>query len=79
MTSHAVDTAGTPPAVRLAHEIATQFRHRPAEQAAEEIAGHIRTFWEPRMRAALLAHVEAVVAEIDPLVTRVAGLLKTRP
>lgn len=28
------------------------------EQSLEEIANHLRRFWEPRMRLALLAHVD---------------------
>lgn len=28
------------------------------EQSLEEIASHLRRFWEPRMRLALLAHVD---------------------
>jgi formate dehydrogenase subunit delta len=28
------------------------------EQSLEEIASHLRRFWEPRMRRALLAHID---------------------
>ncbi len=29
------------------------------EEAVSDIAGHIKRFWEPRMRKALLGHVDA--------------------
>jgi formate dehydrogenase subunit delta len=41
--------------VRLANDIAAQFAHEPAPVAARSVANHIRTFWDPRMRAGLLA------------------------
>lgn len=40
---------------RLANDIAVQFPHLSAAQAAETIAAHIKTFWEPRMIAELTA------------------------
>ncbi|MFF3244528.1 formate dehydrogenase subunit delta [Streptomyces sp. NPDC002870] len=61
--------------VRLANEIAAQFRHRDPATAAEEIAAHIRTFWDPRMRAGLIADAEAGNGELDPLIVSVAALL----
>ncbi|MCB2133006.1 MAG: formate dehydrogenase subunit delta, partial [Rhodobacteraceae bacterium] len=45
--------------VYMANQIATFFKTQPGEDAAARIAGHIRDFWEPRMRAQLRAHVEA--------------------
>lgn len=38
---------------RLANDIAVQFPHLSEDEAAEAIAAHIRTFWEPRMIAEL--------------------------
>jgi formate dehydrogenase subunit delta len=65
-----------PPHVRLANEIAAQFHHRAVDQAATEIAAHVRSFWEPRMRTALLAHVDAGGAGLDELAVRAADLLR---
>src|ERR671916_721511 len=48
---------GAPPHVRLANDIAVQFTHRPLDEAALAVAAHMRTFWEPRMRGALLEHL----------------------
>lgn len=69
-------TATVPPHVRLANEVAVQFRHRDPDRAAEEIAAHLRSFWEPRMTAALLAHVETGGEGLDELALRAAGLLR---
>jgi len=46
--------------VRMANRIGDFFGAMPdAAEASEGIAGHIRKFWEPRMRQVLLAHVDA--------------------
>jgi formate dehydrogenase subunit delta len=67
------------PQIRLANDIAAQFHHRPPAEAAEEVAHHIRLFWEERMRADLLAHIADGVEEddgIDPIVTDAVELLR---
>jgi len=68
------------PQIRMANDIAAQFHHRPPEEAAEEVAQHIRLFWEARMRADLLDHVAAAkvgqVDGIDPVVVAAAELLR---
>ena len=67
---------GPRPEVRLATEIADQFRHKPQDRGAEAIAHHILMFWDPRMRTALLS--AAVAGEIDdPLVLASILLLRT--
>jgi formate dehydrogenase subunit delta len=63
------------PSIRLAGDIAAQFRHVPADRGAAAVAGHIRQFWDPRMRRQLLAELDAG-AEVDPLVTAAADLLR---
>jgi len=35
--------------VRLANDIAAQFSFETDERAAQGIAAHVTTFWEPRM------------------------------
>jgi formate dehydrogenase subunit delta len=61
--------------LRLAGEIAVQFEHRPVSEAAGQMAEHIRQFWDPRMRRALLAAVDAG-ADVAPAVVAAAGLLR---
>lgn len=65
-----------PPHVRLANDIADQFTHLPSERGATEVAKHIRSFWDPRMRAALLAHLDAGGAGLEPLALTAAKLLR---
>lgn len=45
---------------QMANRIGQFFESMPDhEEASKEIAQHLRKFWEPRMRRALLAHLEA--------------------
>jgi formate dehydrogenase subunit delta len=70
------------PQIRLANDIAAQFRHRPPVEAASEVADHIQQFWEARMRADLLAQIAAGSEgddRIDPIVFAAAELLRTNP
>ncbi|MGA2803383.1 MAG: formate dehydrogenase subunit delta [Acidimicrobiales bacterium] len=59
--------------VRMANQIAANFRHHPEAQAAAEVADHIRMFWPPLMRRELLDNVHN--GGFDPLVVAAAGLL----
>ncbi len=46
--------------VRMANQIGAFFESFPdREQAREEIANHLLRFWEPRMRAQLLAQMDS--------------------
>ncbi|GHF69138.1 formate dehydrogenase subunit delta [Amycolatopsis bartoniae] len=67
------------PQVRLANEIAVQFGHQRPERAAAAIAAHIRQFWDPRMRADLLAQAAAAPDELDPLALAAVALLRPEP
>ncbi len=60
----------------MANQIATFFRLKPAPEAARGVAGHINDFWEPRMRAQLLALIEAGGAGLDPLVMLAAPSIR---
>jgi formate dehydrogenase subunit delta len=59
--------------VRMANQIAANFRHHPQAQAAAEVAEHIRMFWPPLMRRELLDNVHN--GGFDPLVVLAADLL----
>ena len=58
--------------VRMANRIGQFFESMPdADEASREIALHLRKFWEPRMRQALLAHLDARAGEgLSPVVLR---------
>ncbi|HOE40070.1 MAG TPA: formate dehydrogenase subunit delta [Rhodoferax sp.] len=45
--------------VIMANQIGSFFETMPdRQQALTDIAGHIKRFWEPRMRRSLLKHVD---------------------
>jgi formate dehydrogenase subunit delta len=45
--------------IRMANRIGDFFQAMPDRtEALEGIAGHIRKFWEPRMRKQILAHLD---------------------
>ncbi|WP_427891836.1 formate dehydrogenase subunit delta [Kribbella sp. GL6] len=62
----------TPPALRLAGDIAAQFQHLPADEAAERVAHHLKLFWDPRMLAQLRS---LAGADCDPVIARAVTLL----
>jgi formate dehydrogenase subunit delta len=60
---------------RMGNDIARQFAHLPPPEAAEAIAKHIESFWDPRMRRNLEALVAAHDDSLDPLLVDAAGRL----
>ncbi|MGA7538436.1 MAG: formate dehydrogenase subunit delta [Steroidobacteraceae bacterium] len=43
--------------IKMTNEISAYFASEPdAEQAAKDIAGHLRRFWEPRMRRQMVSY-----------------------
>lgn len=63
-----------PDLVRMANQIAANFRHHPEAQAASEVANHIRMFWPALMRRELLEEIDN--GEFDPLVVAAASQLR---
>jgi formate dehydrogenase subunit delta len=54
--------------VYMANQIGKFFVSQGDKVAVEGIATHIRKFWEPRMRNAIFAHLDAGGAGLDPTV-----------
>ncbi len=54
--------------VHMANQIGKFFASQGADKAPAAIAEHLRKFWDPRMRAGILAHLEGGGADLDPLV-----------
>ena len=56
--------------VKMANDIGSFFAAEPDHQLAiHSIADHLKRFWEPRMRRALLAHIDTTGGEgLDPIV-----------
>jgi len=47
-------------------------------QATAGIANHLEKFWDPRMRLAIFAHIEAGGAGLEPLVRQAVERLKDK-
>jgi formate dehydrogenase subunit delta len=62
--------------VYMANQIGAFFKSQRGDKAAA-IAEHLRKFWDPRMRAAIIAHVEAGGAGLDPPVRKAVDELIT--
>jgi formate dehydrogenase subunit delta len=64
--------------VAMANQIGDFFATQPdARVAADGVATHLRRFWEPRMRAELLAHAAAGgEKELSPLVREAVEILR---
>jgi len=60
----------------MANQIATAFAHLPAAEAETAIADHIDSFWDPRMRAALLSMIETGAPDLSPRVAAAATRIR---
>ena len=54
--------------IYMANQIGKFWTSQGQETAPAAIAEHIRKFWDPRMRAAILRHLDAGGDGLDPLV-----------
>jgi formate dehydrogenase subunit delta len=52
--------------VYMANQIGKFFTSQGAGKSVPGIAEHIKKFWDPRMRSAILAHLEKGGAGLDP-------------
>jgi formate dehydrogenase subunit delta len=72
--------ASTAKLVHMANQIGKFFVSQGgAETVAAGTAEHIRKFWDPRMRAAILAHLDNGGAGLDPAVRDAVSRLKAAP
>jgi formate dehydrogenase subunit delta len=62
--------------VYMANQIGAFFRSQGGDAAVKGTAEHIRKFWDPRMRAAILAHLDAGGSGLDPDVRSAIEALK---
>ena len=54
--------------VYMANQIGRYFRSQGPDETIAGTADHIKKFWDPRMRAAIFAHMKAGGAGLDPRV-----------
>jgi formate dehydrogenase subunit delta len=52
----------------MANQIGRFFQSQKPETAAAAIEDHLLKFWDPRMRKAILAQLQAGSIQLDPLV-----------
>jgi len=52
--------------IYMANQIGKFFRTQGPGKVVPGVADHIRKFWDPRMRTAILAHLDAGGAGLEP-------------
>lgn len=62
--------------LRMANQISDFFKSYPDDYAKKEIAIHINSFWEPRMRKMFFAHLDSGGAGLNALVIAAAENIK---
>jgi formate dehydrogenase subunit delta len=60
----------------MANQIGRFFAHQPHAQAVASTADHLRRFWDPRMREAILSAPAASADKLDPLVREAVERLR---
>jgi formate dehydrogenase subunit delta len=61
--------------VYMANQIGRFFVSQGEDKAPAAIAEHLTKFWDPRMRSAILAHLNAGGAGLDPPAREAVGRL----
>lgn len=62
--------------VYMANQIGTFFRAQDPDTASAKIAEHIKKFWDPRMREAIIEHIDAGGEGLDPAARRAVETLR---
>jgi formate dehydrogenase subunit delta len=63
--------------IYMANQIAKYFVAQPGEGGATAVADHLRKFWDPAMRADILAWTGAGGAGLEPLAAQAVELLRS--
>lgn len=61
--------------VRMANDISHFFAAYPHDEAVSGVQGHIRDYWEPRMKKALKAYIAEGGKGLEPLALEAAARL----
>lgn len=64
--------------VYMANQIARNFEAQGPEAATRATADHIASFWEPRMKAQIFAHLDAGADDLAPAARAAIGALRDR-
>jgi formate dehydrogenase subunit delta len=62
--------------VRMANQIAAFFAHEGEERSVDDIVNHLEQFWDPRMRASIVAHLDSGGEGLDPLARSAVEMLR---
>lgn len=62
--------------VYMANQIGKFFASQGGDQAVAGTADHLRKFWDPRMREAIVAHLDKGGQGLDPVVREAVAQLK---
>ena len=65
--------------VYMANQIGTFFQSQGEAKAVPGIAEHIGKFWDPRMKTAIFAHLEAGGSGLQPTVREAIATLRKVP
>jgi formate dehydrogenase subunit delta len=63
----------------MANQIGKFFMSQGPDEAPTAIAEHLKKFWDPRMRSAIIAHLDAGGVGLDPLARRAVAKLRPAP
>jgi formate dehydrogenase subunit delta len=64
--------------VYMANQIGAFFKSQDTATASSKIAEHIVKFWDPRMRKAIVAHLDAGGAGLEPAARQAVETLRPR-
>ena len=64
--------------IYMANQIGKFFENQGHDKAVSGVADHIRKFWDPRMRKAIFAHLDAGGAGLEPNVREAIASLKAK-
>jgi formate dehydrogenase subunit delta len=62
--------------VYMANQVGKFFASQGHDKAVAGVADHLTRFWDPRMRDAIIAYLEAGGAKLDPTVREAVGKLR---
>jgi formate dehydrogenase subunit delta len=61
--------------VKMVNEISAFFESESGANAPRDVANHLKRFWEPRMRAQIIAHYQRGAGGLDDLARNAVGVL----
>ncbi len=62
----------------MANQIGAFFKAQGEAQAPAAIADHLKKFWDPGMRADIVAHLDQGGSGLDPLVRKAVELIRAK-